>query len=60
MAAFAFITITLITPISHAGRQKKVDGVIVPHQLFQENEKINKVISLVRGKIEALLNYLFY
>jgi hypothetical protein len=53
MAASAFITITLITPVSRAGRRKKVDGVMVPRQLSQEDEKINEVISLVRGKIEA-------
>jgi hypothetical protein len=37
--------------------EKKVDGVMVPHQLFQKNEKINKVISLVRSKIEALFGW---
>jgi hypothetical protein len=31
MAMSAFITITLIIPIFHAGRQKKVNDVIVLH-----------------------------
>jgi hypothetical protein len=30
MVTSAFITITLITPVSHAGRRKKVNNVIVP------------------------------
>jgi hypothetical protein len=51
---FVFITITLITLVSHTGCQKKVDSVIVLSQLSQKNEKINKVISLVQSKIEAL------
>jgi hypothetical protein len=40
ITTFAFITITLIIPVSHAGRRKKVD-VIVPCQLSQKDEKIN-------------------
>jgi hypothetical protein len=33
MAAFVFITITLITLVSYVDYQKKVDGVMVPYQL---------------------------
>jgi hypothetical protein len=53
MAASTFIIITLITPVFCASRRKKVDGVMVLRQLFQEDEKINEIISLVQGKIEA-------
>jgi NADH:ubiquinone oxidoreductase subunit E len=53
IAAFAFIIITLITLVFHVGCQKKVDGVMVPCQLFQEDKKINKMISLVQSKIKT-------
>jgi hypothetical protein len=53
MAAFTFITIILITPISCIDHQKKVDSVMVLHQLSQEDEKINEVISLIRNKIKT-------
>lgn len=45
--------ITLITPKSRAGRRKKVNGMLVPRELSPEDEAINEVISMVRGKVEA-------
>jgi hypothetical protein len=54
MTIFAFITITLITFVFHVGYQKKIDSIMVLRQLSQEDEKINKVISLVQSKIKAL------
>jgi hypothetical protein len=48
-----FENITLITPKSKAGRRKKVDGVLVPRELSEEDEIINNVISGIRGKVEA-------
>jgi hypothetical protein len=52
-ASSFFKRITLITPKSRAGRRKKVNGVLVPRELSSEDENINKVISLVRGKVES-------
>jgi hypothetical protein len=48
-----FITITLIILVFHASHQKKVNNVMVPYQLSQKDEKINEVVSLVRGKIKV-------
>jgi hypothetical protein len=48
-----FENIILITPKSKAGRRKKVDSVLVPQELSEEDEIINNVISGIRRKVEA-------
>jgi hypothetical protein len=48
-----FENITFITPKSKAGRRKKVDSVLIPRELSEEDETINSVISGIRGKVEA-------
>jgi hypothetical protein len=49
-----FENIMFITLKSKAGRRKKVDGVLVPRELSEEDKTINSVISSIRGKVETL------
>ena len=45
--------IKLYTNVSKAGRPKMVNGQKVPVTLTKEEEQLNEIISLVRGKVEA-------
>jgi hypothetical protein len=57
-AAPFFTIITLITPVSKAGRPRIVNKKKVLNELSHEEEHINKVIASVRGKVESLYGWL--
>jgi hypothetical protein len=43
----------VIAPTSHAGRPKMIKGIRTKTVLIDQEEKDNKVITGVRGKVEA-------
>jgi hypothetical protein len=48
-----FITITLITPVSKAGRPRIVNKKKVLNELSHEEKHMNEVIASVREKVES-------